>query len=167
MDPVSIAIIVVTAATAAAGASTVEALRRFVQVVLSREERAGRSVAQVLRDAIRQDTESATPEPTLEERLQDLSGVMAESAVLLEKITNEIDLRAAFAKEKQAEAEAAIAAVSMNREQLEALQRVVRTEVSTEGNRGIRAGLYVALAAFILGVGATVLITLFVHPLHG
>jgi hypothetical protein len=92
---------------------------------------------------------------------------MADSAALLEQITAEIELRASFAKEKQAEAEVAIAAASMNREQLQALQRVVRTEVSTEGNRGVRAALYVGVASFVFGVGATILITLFVHPLHG
>lgn len=164
MDPLTIISALVAVASSAGVAA---ALKRFVRAVLSREERAGRSFSQILRDAITGAPESALPEPTLEERIQSLSGVMAESATLLEQITADIELRAAFAKEKKEEADLAIAAASMNHEQLEALQRVVRTEVSTEGNRGIRAGLLISLFSFILGVAAAVFVTLFVHPLHG
>jgi hypothetical protein len=165
VDPIAIVVSALLAAASSAGLS--EALRRFVRQILSREERAGRSFWQILRDAIKESPKAAPAEPSLEERIQSLSGVMAESASLLEQITADIELRAVFAKEKKEEADLAIAAASLNHEQLQALQRVVRTEVSSEGNKGIRAGLLIAIFSFILGVAATVLVTLFVHPLHG
>lgn len=144
----------------------VKSLRRFIRTILNREERAGRSLGKIIRDAFTETPAATPPEPTLEERIQNLSAVMGQSAKLLEQITADIELRAAFAKEKKEEADLAIAAASLNQEQLQALQRVVRTEVTTESNRGIRAAVLAAVFSFIFGVAATILVTLFVHPFH-
>ena len=92
MDPITLAI---AALTAAAIAGVVDALSRFVGAVLSREERAGRSLREIIRDAIKGSPESAPPEPALEERIANLGKVMTASATLLEQITAEIELRAA------------------------------------------------------------------------
>jgi hypothetical protein len=163
MDPLIILSIV---GAIASSVGVRAALEGFVKTILSREERAGRSFGKIIRDAISGTPEVSPPEPTLEERIQSLSNVMAESAKLLEQVTAEIELRATFAKEKKEEADVAIAAATLNQDQLQALQRVVRTEVSTESNRGIRAALLVGVFSFILGIAATILIALFVHPLH-
>src|SRR5882757_8471700 len=164
MDPIiATAVSVLVAAVSAGG--VFGSFRRFVQAVLGSQERAGRSVTQVFRDALTQ-TEPPATEPTLEERIQSLSKTMAESARLLAQVSAEIELRATFAKQKQEEAEIAIAAATLNGEQLAALQRVVRVEVGTEGNRGLRAGMLTAAFTFVLGIAGTILVTLFVHPLR-
>jgi hypothetical protein len=156
MEPITI---IVGLLTAGAATGVAEALMRFIRAVLSREERAGRSFGQIIRDAIR-GSSAAAPEPTLEERIQSLGKVMAESAELLKQITAEIELRATFAKEKKEEAELSIAAT--NPESLAAMRRML----STEGNRGIRAGLLFAFLSFVLGIAGTVLVTLYIHPIH-
>jgi hypothetical protein len=161
MDPVTILVSILASVVSASG--IVAALSRIIRTVLSPQERAGRSFRQIIRDAF---TEAPDTQPTLEERIQVLSGVMAQSAQLLEEITEEIDVRAAFAKQKKEEAEEAIAVANMHQEELDALRRVLRKEVSSEGNRGIRAAVILALFSFVLGAAVTVLVTLFVHPLY-
>lgn len=162
--PVEIlAVIVSLVGSALASSGIVLALRRIVVTLLSPQERAGRPIRQIIRDAL---TEPPEAQPTLEQRIELLSGTMSQAGHLLDEITNEINVRAEFARQKKEEAENAIAAASMHKEQLEALQRVLRKEVSQEGNRGLRAAIVLALLSFVLGSFVTILVTLFVHPLY-
>lgn len=145
MDPTSILIAALASVLSGSGIAAI--LRPLIRAILSPQERAGRSFRQIIRDAF---AEAPDAQPTLEERIQQLSGVMAQSARLLEEITEEIDVRAAFAKQKKEEAEEAVAAANMHEEELDALRRVLRKEVSSEGNRGIRARSYLSYSASCL-----------------
>lgn len=158
---------IVSLIAAIAGLGSVSAitgsLTHMVQTLFSPQERAGRSFTSIIRDAF---ADKPKHEQSLEERIEELSGVMAQSARLLEEITAEINIRAEFARQKKEEAEDAIAAATIHQDQLAVIQRAIRREVVQESNRGIRASIVLGIASFILGAAVSVLITLFVHPLH-
>jgi hypothetical protein len=160
MDPFTIVAIVASALSAS---GVYEALRRVIRIALSPQERAGRPFRQIIRDAFK---ESPDIQPTLEERIQQLSEDMAQSGRLIKDIEVEIDARAAFAKQKKEEADESEAIKSANQAELDAFINRVRTEVSSEGNRGIRAAVILAVFSFVLGGAVTVIVTLFVHPAY-
>ena len=103
---------------------------------------------------------------------------MAQSALLSEHINAELTARAATARKLQEEAEQAEALASVNREQAEAVRRLLEAEIAgklADSGKAIernvrrdvrRDSIRIGIGSFIAGGGLTYLITLLVHPLH-
>jgi hypothetical protein len=107
---------------------------------------------------------------TLEERLEELSASMLRSARLVEQVSAELDARAVTARRLKEEAADAEQLAAQNKEQADAVRRLIRSEMtqelSTAQRRIFRDSLRVAIGSFVVGVAATFLVTLLVHPLH-
>jgi type VI protein secretion system component VasF len=73
--------------------------------------------------------------------------------------------RAARAKLLKEEAETAEQLAKLTEAERAAVARVVRGEIAVEGRRSTRLGIWMSLLFFVLGVGASVGVTLLVHPL--
>jgi biopolymer transport protein ExbB/TolQ len=113
------------------------------------------------------EAESEPPE-TLDERLDKLSASFRESARLVEQVSAELDARAVTARQLEQRAQDARALAAQHTEQVDAMRRLLRSEMKAEltsAERHIfRDSLKVAIASFVLGAAASVLITLLVHP---
>jgi predicted nucleic acid-binding Zn-ribbon protein len=113
-------------------------------------------------------------ELTLEERLAELSDLMGRSSTLVEQVSAELEARAATAQRLRDEAKQAEELASINREQAEAIRRLMDAELAaklTENGAAIRKDvrkdtIRVGVGSFVAGGGLTLLITLLVHPLH-
>ncbi len=111
---------------------------------------------------------------TLEGRLAQLTDLMGQSSILVEQVSAELDATAATARKLQEEAASAEALAAMNRDQAEAVRRLLDAELATklaENSAGIRKdvrkdALKIGLGSFVAGGGLTYLVTLLVHPLH-
>ncbi len=110
----------------------------------------------------------AEAQATLDERLDRLSGSLRESARLVEEVSAELDARAVMARQLERQAQDARALAAQNEEQVEAVRRLLRSEMQAElatAERHIfRDSLRVAIASFVLGAAVSVIITLLVHP---
>lgn len=73
--------------------------------------------------------ELASSQKTLEDRLDELSASMRDSARLVEQVSAELDARAVTARRLKEEAEAAEALAWLHREQAEAVRRMVNAEL--------------------------------------
>jgi len=91
---------------------------------------------------------------------------MRNSAKLVEQVSAELDARAATAKKLKEEAEAAEALAAINREQAEAIRRLMDTELEGTARRIRRDSIIIGIMSFIAGGGISFLVTLLVHPLH-
>ncbi|MEU2854146.1 hypothetical protein [Streptomyces syringium] len=140
--------------------SAYEALKRLARS-LATNQQSGR---QALMAAFKKKPEPA-PQPTLEERLEDLGRVMKRSAKLLSEIKGEIDIRAASVREKEQQAQRAVELTNLTEPQVQAIKNEWGLQVAKEGKKSLKAAILIAVSTFFLGVAATVLITLFVHPL--
>jgi hypothetical protein len=145
--------VLVAAAALATGAATWFAVLPSKNMPLAVEQE-GTSVTQV----------------SLEHKIQRLLGSMQESAKLVEQVSAELGARALTAKQLQEEAEQAKALAAINKEQAEAVQRLVRAGMEQELTRTrrdiFRDSVRLAAMSFIAGGLVTLLITLLVHPLH-
>ena len=103
---------------------------------------------------------------TLEDRLEELSKSMRNSAKLVEQVSAELDTRAAIARKLKEEAETAEALAAINKEQAEAIRRLMDAELEGAARRIRRDSIVIGIASFIAGGGVSFLITLLVHPLH-
>ena len=111
---------------------------------------------------------------TLEERLAELTDLMGRSSILVEQVSAELDARVATAQKLQEEARQAEELASINREQAEAIRRLMNADLAatlkdngTTIRRDIRKdAIRIGVGSFIAGGGLTLLITLLVHPLH-
>jgi negative regulator of replication initiation len=108
------------------------------------------------------------PPAALDERLDKLSASFGESARLVEQISAELDARAVTARQLEQRAQDATALAAQHEEQVEAMRRLLRSEMKAELTTAerhiLRDSLKVAIASFALGAAASVLITLLVHP---
>ncbi len=119
-------------------------------------------------------TQTSRLMPTLEARLAGLSELMAESSRLTEQVSAELDARAATARKLNEEAKQAEALASVNREQAEAIRRLLEADISeklADSGKAIqrnvrRDAIRIAAAGFIAGAGVTLVITLLAHPLY-
>jgi len=103
---------------------------------------------------------------TLEDRLDELSKSMRQSARLVEQVSAELDARAATARRLNEEAETAKALAELHREQADAVRRMLDVELKTQA-RGIRRdSIIIGCASFVAGGGVSFVVTLLVHPLH-
>jgi multidrug efflux pump subunit AcrA (membrane-fusion protein) len=115
---------------------------------------------------------SAGPQ-TLEDRLARIRELMAESSRLSNQVSAELEARAATAKKLQEEAEQAEALATVNREQAEAVRRLLEADIAetladsgkaTSGTCVVtQSGI--GIASFVAGGGVTLLVTPLVHPL--
>lgn len=113
-------------------------------------------------------------ELTLEDRLAELADLMSRASTLGEQVSAELEARAATAQRLQDEAREAEELASINREQAEAIRRLMDAELAaklTENGAAIRKdvrkdAIRIGVGAFVAGGGLTFLITLLVHPLH-
>jgi hypothetical protein len=109
------------------------------------------------------------PEKTLDQRLDQLSASLAESARLVEQVTAELDAQAATARRLTREAADAEAIAAIHKEQTEAVRRLLNSEMTaqlTKTERNIfRDSLRIAIGSFIFGGALTFVVTLLVHPL--
>lgn len=108
----------------------------------------------------------AVPQKRLEDRLEELSKSMRNSARLVEQVSAELDARAALAKQLQEEAEAAQALAALHKEQADAIRHLLDTELEGSEKRIRRDAIVIGIGSFIAGGGISFLITLLVHPLH-
>jgi len=76
------------------------------------------------------DLKSVIKEQTLEGRLARISELMAESSRLSDQISAELEARAATAKKLQQEADDAAQLAAINREQAEAVRRLLEADIS-------------------------------------
>jgi hypothetical protein len=99
---------------------------------------------------------------------------MGRSSILTEQVSAELDARAATARQLQEEARQAEELASINREQAEAIRKLVDADLATklaENSVTIRKdvrgdAIRIGVGSFFAGGGLTLLITLLVHPLH-
>lgn len=106
------------------------------------------------------------PQKTLENRLEELSKSMRNSARLVEQVSAELDARAATAKKLQEEAAAAQALADMNKAQGEAIRHLIDTELEGSERRIRRDAIVIGIGSFVAGGGVSFCVTLLVHPLH-
>ena len=117
--------------------------------------------------AQRREARTRQPPPeTLNQRLERLATSIRESARLAEEVSAEVDLRAAAVRELDEKAREAEALAALNRDQADAVQRLVDASVGN-ARKGIRRdSIVIGVASFVAGAGASLLVTLLVHPIH-
>jgi hypothetical protein len=111
-------------------------------------------------------TAEAAPSKTLEDRLDELSKSMQDSARLVEQISAELDARATTVKRLQEDAKAAEALAGLHKEQVEAVRRMMDAELEGNARRIRRDTIIIGFGSFVAGGAVSFVITLFVHPLH-
>jgi hypothetical protein len=109
---------------------------------------------------------SLSSQKTIEERFNELSKSMRDSARLVEQLSAELDARAATAKRLKEEADAAEALAKVNKEQADAIRRMMDVELAVAARRNRKEAIALGILFFLLGGGVTVLVTLLIHPLH-
>lgn len=106
-------------------------------------------------------------QPTLEEKLDRLTHTMRRSALLVEQVSAELEARAVTARQLKQAAEDAEVLAAQNKEQADAVRRLVRSEMTEEmlnAQHGIfRDSLKIAVGSFVAGIAGTVAVTLLVH----
>lgn len=102
---------------------------------------------------------------TLEGRLEELSRIIRTSGRLLEQVEAELKAREVTAARLKVEAETAQQITRLTQAEREAVARLLRSEVTEESRRSFRKNLVTGGLFFLGGVGATVAVTLFLHPL--
>lgn len=109
------------------------------------------------------------PQESLDQRLDQLSASLAQSARLVEQVTAELEAQAATARRLQREAADAEAIAAVHKEQTEAVRRLLRSEITAELGKAekhiFRDSLKIAIGSFVLGGALTFVVTLLVHPL--
>jgi hypothetical protein len=96
----------------------------------------------------------------VEERLDELSKSMRESAQIVAQISAELEARAITAKQLQEDAKAAEALAGIHKEQAEAIRRLMDAELTGSELRIRRDTVIVGIASFIAGGGVSYLMTL-------
>jgi len=111
----------------------------------------------------------AAHQETLEQRLDQLSVSMQQSARLVEQVSAELDARAVTARRLREEVESAEALAALHKDQAEAVRRLVRSEMTEElatARRRIRRdSLTIGIGAFVAGALVSSVVTLLVYPL--
>lgn len=146
----------------------------------SRRLRSGRSEIQRLLSPPPKFLDVPT-QATLEDRLDELSESMRQSARLVEQVSAELDARAATARRLQEEAKNAEALAALHKDQADAIRRMIDAQLAAaakdqeEANRRelaevthrIRSdSIKIGIMSFVLGGTVTFFVTLLVHPLH-
>jgi uncharacterized membrane-anchored protein YhcB (DUF1043 family) len=112
------------------------------------------------------DVEGDASQTTLEERLDELSKSMRQSARLVEQVSAELDARAASARQLQEDAKTAEALAALHKDQADAIRRTIDAELASTAKRIRSDSIKIGIASFVAGGGLTLVVTLFVHPFH-
>jgi hypothetical protein len=117
------------------------------------------------REALRREGEPQT----LDARLRALASASGEVSRLAKEVEVEAEAQLLLAKTATEEARRSQALASLNQEQSEAVSQLVRQGMADEGKLGRRVDFWKSLAVnsgfFILGILASVVVTLYVRPL--
>jgi methyl-accepting chemotaxis protein len=106
------------------------------------------------------------PAPSLDERLDRMANSIRSSARLVEEMSAELEVRAAAARELEEKAKEAEALAALNKDQADAVQRLVDASVGN-ARKGIRRdSIVIGIGSFVAGAGVSLLVTLLVHPIH-
>jgi hypothetical protein len=100
---------------------------------------------------------------TLDERLDRLARSIRDSARLAEEVSAEVDVRAAAVRELEEKAREAEALAALNKEQADAVRRLVDASMVTAEKHIRSDSIKIGIASFVLGAGASALVTLLVH----
>ena len=107
---------------------------------------------------------------SLEQKIEHLLESMRQSATLVEQVSAELDARALTVKRLQEDAKSAQALAELNKEQAEAVQRIIQSGMGTELKATrkdiFRDSVRLAIISFLAGGSISLLITLLVHPLR-
>jgi hypothetical protein len=103
---------------------------------------------------------------SLEERLDELSKSMRQSARLVEQVSAELDARAATARQLEEQAATAEALAALHKEQADAVRRVIDSVLAAQAKGIRRDTIWISAVAFLAGGLLTLGVTLFVHPFH-
>jgi methyl-accepting chemotaxis protein len=103
---------------------------------------------------------------TLDGRLDRLARSIQDSARLAEEVSAEVEVRAAAVRELEQKAREAEALAALNQEQAEAVRRLVDASMMTAEKHIHSDSLKYAIASFVAGATASLLVTLLVHPIH-
>jgi hypothetical protein len=111
------------------------------------------------------------PEPdSLERKIGLLLDSMRQSATLVEQVSAELDARALAVRRLQEDANQARVLAEMNKEQAQAVQRIIQSgmgsQLSATRREIFRDSVRLAVISFFAGGLITLLVTLLVHPLH-
>jgi hypothetical protein len=106
------------------------------------------------------------PSETLEDRLDELSKSMQNSARLVAQVSSELDARTAAVKKLQEDAKTAEALAGLHKEQADAFRRMIDEELAGTARRIRKDSITIGVASFVAGGGVSFAITLFVHPFH-
>ena len=111
----------------------------------------------------------ASDEPTqraLAERLQLLADSMRESAEQAQEASSELEAQAKLARRLQQDADSARELAALRNAQVNAIRQALGQELDNSRRLIRRDTILVGIFFFIAGVGATLAVTLFVHPFH-
>jgi hypothetical protein len=118
-----------------------------------------------LRDA-RSRTKPPVAQKALEDRIDELSKSMRDSARLVEQVSAELDVRAVTAKKLKEEADAAEALAGLHKEQTDAIRRMMDAELLGAAHGIRRDSIKIGIASFVAGGAVSFVVTLLVHPLR-
>jgi CHASE3 domain sensor protein len=102
----------------------------------------------------------------LAERLEKLADSMRESAEQAQEASTELDAQAKLARRLQQDADSARELAALRNAQVDAIRQVLGQELDSSRKLIRRDTILVGIFFFIAGVGATLAVTLFVHPFH-
>jgi biopolymer transport protein ExbB/TolQ len=104
---------------------------------------------------------------SLEMKIERLAESMRDSAQLVEQVSADLNARAITAQKLKDEAANAKALAALNKDQADAVRRLLRSEMTDElastGRRIFRDSVRIAIVFFIAGGIVSLLITLLVH----
>lgn len=105
-------------------------------------------------------------ERTLEARFNELSISMRDSARLVEALSAELDARKLAVRQLEEKATTAEAVAELNKEQADAVQRILEAQLATSERRIRGDSIKIGIGSFVAGGGVSFLVTLLVHPLQ-
>jgi hypothetical protein len=104
-------------------------------------------------------------EPSLEDRLDELTKTMRRSAQLLGAISTELELQRAEVDRLQKDKHDAEEIIKLTSDQVAAIRAQVAEVVRPETARGIKWSIVIGVLGFVAGALAAVAVALFVHPI--
>lgn len=97
---------------------------------------------------------------TTEDRVKHLTKSLDESIALISSIESEIKARSALAKELESDIDRYNKLVELKKPEVEAIAQLLRGELAKEGKGSFWRGFAVNFLFFVLGAGASLLITI-------
>lgn len=105
-------------------------------------------------------------EGSLESKLARLSASIGDSVALMQQVSAELTARKETVEQLKVEADHAQRIVALTQEQKEAVAKLVRAEVASEGKRSTKMSVWVGLLYALAGALITLAVTMFVRPIY-